>query len=265
MSNGLLLTRLYEIFEYRDMISSMVKRDLRGRYKGSFFGFLWNFFNPMVQIFVYIAVFGYIFRSSIPKFPLFLLVGVMPWNFFNESLCQGSGCVFSHGDMIKKIYFPREVLPLATVFSRFINFLINYAIVFVILLAVRWPINFINVLLYVPFVLLIMYIFTLAAVLILSSVNVYFRDVEYMTNVFMGVIFWLTPVMYQMDVVPGALKNIISLNPMTPIVTALQAVLYHNSLPTLSSLLRAFGLSVLLLIVAELIFIKLEKRFAEEM
>lgn len=260
-----MLERFKEIFEYRDMIGGLVRRDLRGRYKGSFFGFLWNFINPMCQIVVYMIVFSMIFRSGLEMFPIYLIVGMMPWNFFSESLCQGSGCIFSQADMVKKIYFPREVLAISTVTSRWINFLINYAVVFIIILCSGWGFNFKVILLYLPLLLVIEYILTLAITLLLSSIDVYFRDVEYMTGVVMMAWIWLTPIMYSMDAVPEALAWLLKLNPMTPIICAYHNILYYKNVPNMYSLGKVGIFAVVLLIFAEVIFIKLERRFAEEL
>ena len=199
--------RLKEIYEYRDMIAGLVHRDLRGRYKGSFMGFLWNFINPLCQILVYILVFSMIYRSNLDKYYVFLIVGMMPWNFFSESIGQGAGCVFAQGDMVKKIYFPREVLVISTVTSRFVNFLINYLVAFAIILFSGLGFQFRIILMYLPAIMILEYIFTLGLALILASTDVYFRDIEYMTGVVTMAWIWLTPIMYPMDLVPPELRR----------------------------------------------------------
>lgn len=257
--------RLKEIYEYRDMIAGLVHRDLRGRYKGSFMGFLWNFINPLCQILVYILVFSMIYRSDLDKYYVFLIVGMMPWNFFNESICQGSGCVFAQADMVKKIYFPREVLVISTVTSRFINFLINYLVAFVIILFSGLGFQIHIILLYLPLVMILEYIFALGLALILAATDVYFRDIEYMTGVISMAWIWLTPIMYPMDLVPAELSWIINMNPMTPIIRSYQNILYYKTVPDITSLVHTAIISILFLICGEFIFIKLEKRFAEEL
>ena len=245
--------RLKEIYEYRDMIAGLVHRDLRGRYKGSFMGFLWNFINPLCQILVYILVFSMIYRSNLDKY------------FFSESIGQGAGCVFAQGDMVKKIYFPREVLVISTVTSRFVNFLINYLVAFAIILFSGLGFQFHIILMYLPAIMILEYIFTLGLALILASTDVYFRDIEYMTGVITMAWIWLTPIMYPMDLVPLELSWIINLNPMTPIVRSYQNILYYKIAPDVASLAHVAVIAILFLIAGELIFIKLEKRFAEEM
>ena len=113
-----------ELYEYREMIFSLVKRDLKGRYKGSVLGFFWTFLNPLLQLCVYTMVFSVIMRNDIEQYYLFLFVALIPWIFFSTSVSGGSGCIWAQQDMVKKIYFPREVLPVAYVTSQFVNMLL---------------------------------------------------------------------------------------------------------------------------------------------
>ena len=112
-----------EIYNYRTMISSLVRRDLRGRYKASVLGFLWTFIVPLCQLLVYTMVFSVILRSDIEKYYLFLFVALIPWNFFSSCLTGGASCIIQQKDMVTKIYFPREVIPIAYVTSAFVNML----------------------------------------------------------------------------------------------------------------------------------------------
>ena len=120
-----MLERIKEIYAYREMTASLVRRDLKGRYKGSVLGFLWTFLNPLLQLAVYTMVFSTIMRSGIEDYYLFLFVALIPWIFFSTSLTGGAGCILSQQDMVKKIYFPREVLPFSYVLSQFVNKIIR--------------------------------------------------------------------------------------------------------------------------------------------
>ena len=137
-----MIERLQEIWNYRDMIGGLVKRELRGRYKGSMAGFLWNYINPLSQILVYILVFGVIFPSSLERFYVYLIVRLMPWNMFSSTIIQSSGCILAQSDMVKKIYFPREVLVIAVTTSQMVNFLISYLIAFIVILVTGAGVNF---------------------------------------------------------------------------------------------------------------------------
>ena len=149
--------RIKDIISYSDMIGSLVKKDLRGKYKGSVLGFLWTFINPLCQIIVYTIVFSVIVRSNLDKFYVYMIVGMIPWLFFDMSLRQGSGCVRYQGDMIKKIYFPREVLPVSCVTSNFINMLFCFVIVFAVLFISGIGVR-IEALLYLPLIMAIIHV-----------------------------------------------------------------------------------------------------------
>ena len=127
---NVVIQRIRNIYAYKDMIYSLVRRELRGRYKGSVLGFLWTYINPLCQVIVYSMVFSVIFRVNIDKFYLYLIIGMMPWTFFNTSVQGGSTCIRAQSDMVKKIYFPREVIPISYVTSAFVNMLLSFIIVF---------------------------------------------------------------------------------------------------------------------------------------
>lgn len=126
-----------EIWDYRQMIISLVKRDLRGRYKGSALGFLWTFLNPLLQLVVYTFVFSTIMRAGIEDYYLFLFVTLVPWTYFASSVSGGASCIIGQKDMVNKIYFPREVLPIAHVFSQLVNMLLTYLVVIIVLIFSR--------------------------------------------------------------------------------------------------------------------------------
>lgn len=257
-----MLARVKEIFAYKDMIKGLVKRDLRGRYKGSVLGFLWNFVNPLCQIIVYSIVFSKVLSNAIEMYPIFLIVGLMPWNFFSESLIQGSGCVLHQAELTKKIYFPREVLPISTVVSRFINMLITFAIMFVIIMISGVGLD-VKLLIFLPLIMLVEFVMALGFTLLLSAIDVYFRDVEYMTGVVLMAWIWLTPIMYTYSDQSGLLQKIISYNIMTPIITAYQNVLYYHTVPNMQQLGMSAVIAVVILIIGAKVFKKAEGHFAE--
>ena len=124
-----MINRMKEIYEYRDMIYSLVKRELRGRYQKSVLGMLWTLLNPFFQIVIYTFVFTIIFPSSIENYYIYLMTGIIPWNFFSEALGQGAGSVVANADMTKKIYFPREILTISSVTAKFVNMLLGFVVV----------------------------------------------------------------------------------------------------------------------------------------
>lgn len=255
---------LKELFAYREMIFSLVKKDLRGRYKGSTLGFLWTFINPLCQILIYTMVFSVIMRSNIDKFYLFLIVGLIPWIFFSSAINGGATSIISQQDLVKKIYFPREVLPIAYVTSSFANMLFSFVIVFMVLFISGVGISP-RALVFLPLVMLVEYILALGIALLTAALTVYFRDLEHILGIITTAWMYLTPIMYSTDMVPEKLLKIFNLNPMTPVVIAYRDILYYKQIPRIETLLHASILGVVIMIFGIIIFSRLQRNFAEEL
>lgn len=258
------MNTLKEIYEYRTMISSLVKRELRGRYKGSLLGFAWTFINPLLQLAVYTLVFSTIMRAGIEDYYLFLFVALIPWIMFSASISGGANCIVAQKDMVSKIYFPREVIPIAHVTTQLVNMLLSMLVVLAVLLVSGKDIS-IEKLLFLPLIIIAEYILAIAITLLVSAVTVYFRDLEYILGIITMAWQFLTPVMYSVDMVPDKLMTIFNLNPMTPIIIAYRDILYYNQLPKIGTLLHGFIFSIVLLVIGWIVFENLKKHFAEEM
>ena len=259
-----MLQRVRNIYEYRDMIYSLVRRELRGRYKGSVLGFLWTYINPLCQVIVYSAVFSVIFKVQIEKFYLYLIIGMMPWTFFNSSVQGGATCVRAQSDLVKKIYFPREVVPISYVTSTFVNMLLSFIIVFLAVLTAGWGVNF-TALLFLPLIMVIEYLLALGLAFLVSSVTVYFRDLEQILGVLIMAWIYVTPIMYDVDYIPESLRGIFFLNPMTPVICVYHDILYYKTVPTTRYLLQSGLVSVVIFAIGFWLFTRLDKNFAEEM
>lgn len=257
------MKKIREIYAYREMIFSLVRRDLRGRYKGSVLGFLWTFINPFLQLIVYTFVFSAVMRMNIDKYYLFLFVALVPWLFFSTAVVSGSTCILSQSDMVNKIYFPREVLPLATVISGFANMLFSFVVVFAVLILSGFGINLFAVL-YLPLVMLIEFIIALGFALLFSALTVYLRDMAYVLSVITMAWQFLSPVMYSADMVPEEYQAIFQLNPMTPIIEAYRTILYYKEKPDLAMFIQSIVVGVIVLVIGLITFSKLQKGFAEE-
>lgn len=253
-----------EIYQYRTMIGSLIRRDLRGKYKGSVLGFAWTFINPLLQLGVYTLVFSFIMRAGIKDYYLFLFVTLIPWLFFSTSLSAGAGCILAQKEMVKKIYFPREVLPIAHVTSQLVNMLLTFIVVFAVLIFSGKGINPFA-LLYLPIIILAEYLLALSLTMIVSALTVYLRDLEHILAIITMAWQFMTPVMYSIDRVPEQLLPIFNLNPMTPIIVAYRDILYYKKAPQISTLLQGFLLSIVLLVVGWNVFGHLKKHFAEEL
>ncbi len=255
---------LHEIYEYRTMISSLIRRDLRGRYKGSVLGFAWTFLNPLLQLVVYTLVFSTIMRAGIEDYYLFLFVALIPWIFFSGSISAGASCVIAQKEMVKKIYFPREVLPIAHVTCQLVNMLLSFIVVFAVLIFSGKGIS-IRALLYLPIVVVAEYLLAISITMIVSAVTVYLRDLEHILAIFTMAWQFLSPVMYSVDMVPEGLRKLFYMNPMTPIIVAYRDIFYYKKEPEIATLIHGGIFSIVLLIIGCFVFERLKKHFAEEM
>lgn len=258
------MNTIKELFQYREMIFSLIRKDLRGRYKGSVLGILWTFINPLLQLVVYTVVFSVLFPTNIDKFYIFLFVGLVPWLFFNTCLVGGATSVVSQENLIKKIYFPRQVLPISYVTSGFVNMLLTFVVIFAVLLVSGFGIN-LGVLWALPIVMLVEYLLALGIAMITSALTVYFRDLEYILGIVAMCWMYLTPILYEITIIPEEFRNLVYLNPMTGVITCYRDILYYKQLPELSTLGGAFGIGMVFLIGGFFIFQKLQKHFVEEL
>ncbi len=253
-----------ELIQYREMIVSLVQQDLRSRYKGSVLGFLWTFLNPLFQLVVYTLVFSVIMRAGIEDYYLFMFVAFVPWLFFSSCINGGARAILDKKDLIKKIYFPRLVLPISYVTSNFINMILSFVVVFGAIAISGKGINGIA-LLFLPLVMIIEYLMALGITVLLSGLTVYFRDLEYIFGIVTMAWMYITPVLYSADMVPEKYKFIFHINPMTSIIVSYRQILYYKEIPVVSDLIISFIEALVILVIGWLVFNKVEKKFVEEL
>ena len=251
-----------ELYNYRELLKTNIKKEIRGKYKGSFLGVLWSFVNPLLQVLVYAIVFPFILKNTQPNYVTFLIIGILPWTWFTTSVMGGTNCVLINSGIIKKVYFPREILPISVVTSGLINFLISCLIIIIFVLI--GGIGLSKVIIFLPLVMLIQYMLQLGILFISSAIDIYIRDAEYIINFFVNLLFYATPVLYTADLFPEKYRWILSLNPMTTIINSYRDIFYSKVLPNFKMLGIIFIVSLVLLIIGYIIFKKLEKGFAEE-
>lgn len=253
-----------ELYEYREMIVGLVRRELRGRYKASVLGFMWTLINPLLQLAVYTLLFSVIMNSSIPQYYLHLFVALVPWIFFSSSVVGGTTCIVSSKEMVKKIYFPREVLPIAHVLSAFVNMLLSFIIIFIILIVSGRGLS-LRALVYLPIVMFVELILALGMAMLSSGITVYIRDLEPILGIVTMAWMYATPVVYPLSQVPESIRGLYFLNPMTSVITAYRDILYYKQVPALETLIHAFVFGTVILIVGTIVFRKIQKGFAEQL
>ena len=164
-----------ELYNYRELLRTNVKKEIRGKYKGSFLGVLWSFVNPLLMTLVYAIVFPFLLRSTTPHYVTYLVIGILPWNWFTTIVAQGTTTFLSNAGIIKKVYFPREILPISVVTSGLVNFLISLLIIALFLICSG--IGFSWYIVFLPLIILIQYIFSLAVVFFTSAILCYTNSI----------------------------------------------------------------------------------------
>jgi lipopolysaccharide transport system permease protein len=265
--------RLRDLWQYRELIRNLVVRDLKVRYKNSVLGIAWSWLSPLLMMIVYTVFFTILLRNDdIPYYPVFLLCGLLPWSFFVDAIMQATDSIVGNAHLIKKVYFPREILPISTVLSNLVNFLIALPIFFLLAFISGAPLSWWALLL--PITLLIQLVFTLGLAFILATLNVFYRDTRHLLGVAVQAWFFLTPVFYPITRVPqeahvlgiqfDAQLWLRRLNPMASIIASYRNLLYHGEPTGLDFLLRTAVTALLVFVVGYLVFLRYSFRFGEE-
>lgn len=251
------------LYNYRELLKTNVKKEIRGKYKNSFLGVLWSFLNPLLQIAVYAIVFPLILRNTQENYVIFLCCGLIPWTFFSTGISRSAFTMVENGNILKKVYFPREILPISVVTSEAVNFLISTIIILAFVLFSGLGITK-YVLLY-PIVFLAQYLLLIAISFIVSSICVYVRDLQHFIGIFLQLLFYATPIVYSADTIPENFKWILNINPMTYVINGYRDIFYNQTMPDINALLILIGIVLVAIIIGYLIFNKLQKGFAEEL
>lgn len=250
------------LYEYRELLKTSISKDIRGKYKNSVLGIIWSFLNPLLQIAVYAIVFPLIMRSNLPNYTVFLCCGLIPWNFFSAAISRTSFTMIENGNIIKKVYFPRQILPLSVVTSEAVNFIISTIIILAFVLGYGMGIS--KFIIFYPLVLLVQYLLLIGISFVVSSVTVYFRDLQHFIGILLQLLFYATPIVYASNTIPENFQWILKFNPMTYVINGYRDIFYYQKTPDLVSLAIVLGVSVVICLVGYFIFNKLQRRFAEE-
>lgn len=268
-----MLTSIKELITYRELIMNLVGRELKVKYKRSILGFFWSFLNPLLTMLVFTFVFSLVLRIAPPvnkdglaSFAMLLLCALLPWNFFSASVGSGVGSIVMNSNLIRKVYFPKEVLPISLTLANLINLFFEMMVLAVFLLALKfhyvifWP--------WLIVIILLEFIFTLGVALLFATLNVYFRDVQHFVGIILMVWFYATPIIYPFSYIQNAgipyLETICKINPMTDLVLAFRDVLYFGQNPDIVLLAYAAIVSLTTFVFSYWLFKRYEADFAEE-
>ena len=254
--------RIKEILKFKEMIKSFTIRELRTRYKGSFLGFLWTFINPLLQLLVYSLIFPFILRISEKNYAMFLFVALIPWGFFTNSVQGACNLVIGNSSLVTKVYFPREILSITHTLSGLCNTTFSYMIVFPMLLIFKIPLTI--SLIWLPLILLGQTILNLGFSLLVSSINVFFRDLEYLINVGLMAVYFMTPIMYNITILPEKYQKILLfVNPMAVYIVLYRNIMYYGIMKRPLLLIYVLAYSFFVFFAGYFVFQKLQKKFAE--
>jgi ABC-type polysaccharide/polyol phosphate export permease len=268
-----MFSSLLNLYRYRTLIRTLVSRELKARYRGSFLGFFWSFFNPLLLLTVYTIVFNYILPNRAMEtqpYALFLFSGLLPWTWFSSSLLETSNVIIAGGSLIKKIIFPAEVLPFVSVLANMVHFLLGTPILFIFIVIFNVPLTVYA--LFFPVIILIQLILTLGFGLWISALSVHFRDLRDILANLLTLWFFCSPVIYPFNVsfiqgsttVSNVFRYVLYLNPVSYLMDSYHQSIFYGRMPDLQHLGIVFGFSLLLFFSGYFFFDRLRDTFAEE-
>ncbi|EGK09032.1 ABC transporter permease [Kroppenstedtia eburnea] len=269
---------LAHLMKYKELMYFLVHKELKVRYRNSLFGFFWTLLEPLGLMAIYTLVFGYIIdlNKGIDPYPLYVLAGLIPWTFFNNSIRKGTKALSGNASLIKKVYFPREIFPLTMLISNLVNFIPAFALVFIMAVAYGQSIQW-DYLAMLPGVILLQALFTLALALLVSVLNVYYRDVEFIVNLVMRAWMYLCPIIYPISILyeeksselVQQFADLYFLNPMAVMISMYHGVFFDDQgLPDKFGipgfwLIYTVALTVILFLAAWVLFRRMNRRVGE--
>jgi ABC-type polysaccharide/polyol phosphate export permease len=263
-----LISNLRRLLRYRALVQSLVARDLKARYRGSVLGFLWSFVNPLLMLLIYTFVFTVVLPGVHPPelepFALFLFCGILPWTWLSSSLLESANVLIAGGNLIKKVLFPAEELPMVTVLAGLVHFCLGLPILAGFLIYYRADVVAVD-LLWFPVIVAVQLVLTLGLALLVSALTVHFRDVRDLLQNLMTLWFFATPIIYPLSQAPPGVRRLLNLNPFTHLAVSYQEVLFRSGPFTdWPRLLAAGGAAILAFLVGYFVFDRLRDTLAEE-
>ena len=273
-----MIQKLKELFKYRQLILTLVSRELKARYRGTVFGFLWSFLNPLLLLLVYSIVFGIILPQSSGRiegadlkgidYAIFLFSGLLPWLWFNSSILESANVLFVHGNLIKKIRFPIEVLPIMVVLTNLVHFVLGVPILLLMILLLGKTVGLTGWIFFFPVAIMVQFVFVMGLSFLVSALTVHFRDLKDILTNLLTLWFFATPIIYPF--MTPTIQNhkvivwLLTLNPMTHIIEAYHYSFVFGSLPHWKKLPVTFIVGLICFYLGYLLFDKLRDTFVEE-
>ncbi len=254
------LLEAWEAWRYRDLIFFLVRRDITSRYKRSVFGVAWTMLNPLGMMIVLSIVFSQIFRVTIEHFPAYVLSGLIAWNFFAQSSSAAINALVWGGDLLQRIYIPRSTFAISSIGTGLINLVLSMVPLILVMLVIRSPISW--TILLAPVAMLLLALFTLGLGLLISTIGIYFYDVVEMYAIILMAWFYITPIIYTLDLLPANLQGLLQLNPMVHLVELFRSLVFTGTIPSLQDWLITVGFALGTFLLGWLVFTSKSDEFA---
>lgn len=244
---------------YGPLISELVKRDLKVKYRRSVLGYIWSLLNPLLMMCVMTLVFSYMFRFEIPNYPIYLICGQTLWTFFSESTNMAMDSILSNGALLKKVYIPKYIFPVSRTFSSFVTMLFSLAAILIVMLITRTPFQWTILLFWIP--LIFLFAFCCGVGMMLSALVVPFRDVRYLYSVATLAWMYATPIFYPLSSLPEKVQDLIKLNPMYHYINFFRNLVLYGNIPGRNTWFACTASALVFLLFGLLVFRKLQKNF----
>jgi len=254
----------HRLIYIRDLLRELVGRDMKLRYKRSVLGIAWTLLNPLLQLLVFLFIFNLVLPLNIPHYSSFLFAGILAWNWFQGSLNQSTGAIVDNRELLRRPGFSIAILPIVTVTSHLLHFLLALPVLVLFLMLDGSQLT--SALFALPVVIALQFILTLGLAYLVATFHVTFRDTQYLLNVLLNLLFYLTPVFYEASAIPMRYQSLYWLNPMVGLIDAYRAILAHGTLPNHLISLLVLGLcATALLVYGYVTFRRASYRFVEEL
>lgn len=261
--NGGIANLFRQVYRYRRLVWVIATGDFKARYKNSVMGYFWSLLEPLFMLTVLWLVFTNLMKLQVEHYQLFLLLGMVMWNFYCKATQAGLNAIIGKPGLVQKVFFPREVLVVASCITASLMSLFE-SMIFVAFFVVAWVPLSRNVL-FLPVLLAIFFMFALGSSFIVSALNVYYRDTQFFWAVILQAGFFLSPILYPLDIFPPLMKEVLMLNPIAQIIIGARNVVLYSTAPSITGTGYASVASVVMLVVGYWVFVRMEPKFAEAM
>lgn len=247
----------------RDLIYELVRRDMKLRYKGSILGIAWSLLNPLAQLLVFSIIFTWVLPLDIPNYGLFLYCAILPWTWFQTSWTSATTTIVEGRALIKRPGFPPGILPIVSISANLIHFLLALPVLITFMLLAQVPLS--ATILLLPVLIAVQFLFSLSISYITAALQVPFRDTAHLVGVAVLLLFYLSPVFYDLTMVPEQLLALYALNPLVPLLDGYRAIFLRGELPDMGMLAFLAGASAALLYISYRMFMRMSYAFVEEL